>query len=95
MYPVVEGEVKGTRYRALLVTTALSFYTSPARISKLNRNPDQRECKRIEMMMTWTSQKIEMCKFQVSNIKGGFNLPTLLRKVEKGILLTIKNLVWI
>ena len=46
-------------------------------------------------MMTWTSQKIEMYKFQVSNIKVGISLPTILSKVEKGILLTIKNLVWI
>ena len=46
-------------------------------------------------MMTWTSQKIEMYKFQVSNFKVGISLPTILSKVEKGILLTIKNPVWI
>ena len=90
VYPVVEGEVKGIRYKALLVMRARSCYASAARIAKLNRNPDQREYKRIEMMMS-TSQKIEMYKVQVSNIKGGFGLPTILSKVEKGILLTIKN----
>ena len=66
-----------------------------ALISKLNRNPHRREYKRIETMNTWTSQKIKMHKFQVSNIKVGISLPTILSKVEKGILLTIKNLVWI
>ena len=90
VYPVVEGEVKGIRYKALLVTRARSCYASAARIAKLNRNPDQREYKRIEMMMS-TSQKIEMYKVKVSNIKGGFSLPTILSKVEKGILITIKN----
>jgi len=73
VYPVVEGEVKGIRYTALLVTRARSSYVSAACISKLNRNPDQRECKRIKM--AWTSQRTEMYKFQVSNIKGGFSLP--------------------
>ena len=95
VYPVVEGEMKGIRYRTLLVTRARSSYASAAGISKLNRKPHQREYKRIKMMMTWTSQKIEMYKFQVSNIKVGISLPTILSKVEKGILLTIKNPVWI
>ena len=42
-------------------------------------------------MMTWTSQKIELYKVQVSNIKGVFRLPTTLSKVDKGTLLTIPN----
>ena len=45
--------------------------------------------------MTWTSQKIEMYKVQVSNIKGVFSLSTILSKVEKDTLLTIPNQVWI
>ena len=47
------------------------------------------------MVMTWTKQKLEMYKVQVSNIKGVFSLPTILSKVEKETLLTIPNLVWI
>ena len=46
-----------------------SSYASAALISKLNKNPDRREYERVEMMMTCTSQKIEMYKVQVSNIK--------------------------
>ena len=38
------------------------FYAHVALISKMNRNPDRRECKRIEMIMTWKGQKIEMYK---------------------------------
>ena len=50
-------------------TKAGSYYANVALISKLNRNPDRRECERIEMIMTWKGQKIEMYKVQVSNIK--------------------------
>ena len=41
--------------------------------------------------MTATSQKIEMYKAQISNIKGDFSLPATLSKVDKGVLLTVPN----
>ena len=41
------------------------------------------------MMMTWTNQKIEMYKVQVSNVEGVFSLPTTMSKVDKGTLLSI------
>ena len=91
VYPVVVVDVDGIRCRPLLDTGAGSSYASAALISKLNRKPDRREYKTIEMMMTCTSRKIEMYKVQVSNIKGVFSLPTNLRKVDKGTLLTIPN----
>ena len=91
VYPVVVVDVDGIRCRALLDTGAGSSYASAALISKLNRKPDRREYKTIEMMMTSTSQKIEMYKVQVSNIKGVFSLSTTLSKVDKGTLLTIPN----
>ena len=84
VYPVVVVNVDGIRCRALLDTGAGSSYASAALISKLNRKPDRREYKTIEMMMTSTSQKIEMYKVQVSNIKGVFGLNTTLSKVDKG-----------
>ena len=76
-------------------TKAGSYYAYLALISKMNRNPDRRECKRIEMIMTWKGQKTEMYKVQVSNIKGVLSLPTIPSKVEKKTLLTIPNQVWI
>ena len=91
VYLVVVVDVDGIRCRALLDTGAGSSYASAALISKLNRKPDRREYKTIEMMMTSTSQKIEMYKVQVSNIKGVFSIPTTLSKVDKGTLLTIPN----
>ena len=77
VYPVVVVEVEGIRCRALLDTGAGSSYASATLIGKLNRKPDHREYKRIEMMMTSTSQKIEMYKVQISNIKGNFSMPTI------------------
>ena len=68
-----------------------SSYLSAPLISELNREPDRREYKRIEMMMTSTTQKIEMYKVKLSNITGVFSLATTLRKVYKSTLLTIPN----
>ena len=68
-----------------------SSYLSAPLISELNREPDRREYKRIEMMMTSTTQKIEMYKVKLSNITGVFSLATTLRKVYKATFLTIPN----
>ena len=69
VYTEVEGQVVGIRCKALLDMRVGSSYASAALISKLNKNPDRREYERVKMMMTCTSQKIEMYKVQVSNIK--------------------------
>ena len=61
-YPIVVVDVDGIRCRALLDTGAGSSYATAALISKLNRKPDRREYKTIEMKMTSTNQKIEMYK---------------------------------
>ena len=87
MYPTVVVEVEGITCRALLDTGAGSSYASATLIEKLNKKPDHKEYKRIKMMMTSTSQKIEMYEVQISNIKGDFSLPTTLSKVDKGTLL--------
>ena len=68
-----------------------SSYLSAPLISELNREPDRREYKRIEMMMTSTTQKIEMYKVKLSNITVVFSLATTLRKVHKATWLTIPN----
>ena len=74
VYPVVVVEVEGIVCRALLDTGAGSSYASATLIERLNRQPDHKEYKKIEMM-TSTSQKIEMYKARISNIKGDFSLP--------------------
>ena len=91
VYPVVVVEVEEIMCRALLDTGAGSSYASATLIERLNRQPDHKEYKKIEMMMTSTSQKIEMYKVRICNIKGDFSLPATLSKVDKGVLLTVPN----
>ena len=90
-YPIVVVEVDRIRCSALLDTGAGRSDASAVLISKLNRNPDRRKYKRIEMMITWTSQKIEMYKVQVSTIERVLSLPTTQSKMDEGTLLTILN----
>ncbi|KAK2549428.1 hypothetical protein P5673_030102, partial [Acropora cervicornis] len=59
VYPVVVMEVEGIRCRALLDTGAGSSYASASLIERLNKQPDHKQYKRIEMMMTTMSQKEE------------------------------------
>ena len=80
VYPVVIMEVEGNRCRALLDTGAGSSYASASLIERLNKQPDHKQYK-----------KVEMSKVQISNIKGSFSLPTTLSKVDKGVLLTVPN----
>ena len=66
VYPVVVVEVEGIMCRVLLDTGAGSSYAS---VTLIERQPDHKENKKIEMMMTSTSQRIEMyktCEFPIS-----------------------------
>lgn len=56
LYPVVVVEVEGITCRALLDTRASSSCASPTLVERLNRKPDHKEYKKIEMMMTSTGQ---------------------------------------
>ena len=60
LYQVVVVEVEGITCRALLDTGAGSSCASATLVEPLNRKPDHKGYKKIEMMMTSTSQKIEM-----------------------------------
>ena len=91
VYQVVVVEVEGITCRALSDIGAGSSYTSATLVGRLNRKPDHKEYKKIEMMMPSTTQKIEMYKVLISSIKGNFSLPTTLSKVDKGVLLTVPN----
>lgn len=91
VYPVVVVEVEGITCRALLDTGAGSSYASAILIERLNRKPDHKVYKKIEMIMTSISQNIEMYQVLISSVKGKFRLPTTLSKVDKAVLLTVPN----
>ena len=80
VYPEVVLAVDGIKRGVSVDIRVGSFRASGTLTGKLKGKPDNKEYKRIEMMM--------MYKVQVSNVKGLFSLPTTLRKVDMVTLLT-------
>lgn len=80
MYPEVVLAVDGIKRGVSVDIRVGSFRASGTLTGKLKGKPDNKEYKRIEMMM--------MYKVQVSNVKGLFSLPTSLSKVDMVTLLT-------
>ena len=85
VYPIVVVEVEGITCRVLLDTGAGSSYASATLVERLNWKPDHKEYKKIEMMMTSTSQKMEMYNVLISSIKGNFSLPTTVSRPSSTI----------
>ena len=86
VYPEVVLAVDGVMRGVSVDIGVGSFRTSGTLTGKLKGKPDNKEYKRIDMMMTFTSKM--MHRVQVSNVKGLFSLPTTLSKVCMGTLLT-------
>ena len=80
VYPEVVLAVDGIKRGVSVDIRVGSFRASGTLTGKLKGKPDNKEYKRIEMMM--------MYKVQVSNVKGLFSLPTSLSKVDMVTLLT-------
>ncbi|KAK3704454.1 hypothetical protein QZH41_003417 [Actinostola sp. cb2023] len=91
VYPVVVVNVNGIQCRALLDTGAGSSYASAALLSRLQKRPLRRECRRIEMMMGSTTQVIELYKLTISSLQGDFQLDAEVTKVNRGVLLNLEN----
>ena len=86
VYPEVVLAVDGIKRGVSVDIRVGNFRASGTLTGKLKGKPDNKEYKRIEMMMIFTSKM--MYKVQVSNVKGLFSLPTTLRKVDMVTLLT-------
>ena len=91
IYPVVVVMVDGVKCRALLDTGAGSSYISADLVKLLPKKPNKTECKRIDMMLCSTIQKIESYNVKVSNVQGTFEMNIQASKVDKGVLLSIPN----
>ena len=83
--------VDGVKCRALLDTGAGSSYASAALIKQLGKQPVRIDHKRIDMMMCSTNQKIESYNVKVSDLRWKFDMNCQVRKVDKGVLLSIPN----
>lgn len=90
IYPVVIVEAEGIKCRALLDTGAGSSYASEALLQRLKKRPVRREQKRIEMMQT-TTQTIEVYDLAIKSLEGGFQLNTEVTKVDRSMLLSLRN----
>ena len=83
-------EVKGVRCRALIDTGAGSSYVSKL-ISRSNKKPICRESKRIETLMHSVVQKTAIYELQIRDTNHEFTLKIESDKVEKEVLLEIRN----
>ncbi len=91
IYPVVIVKVNGIKCRALLDTGAGSSYISAFLVNLLGKKPTTREYRQIDMMMTTTTKKIEVYHVKVMNLKGDFKLNVDVSKVDRYVLLSLKN----
>ena len=60
VYPIVLVEIDGIKTHALLDTGAGSSYASAKLINTLNKKPKEVKTKRIEMMLTSSTTRIEI-----------------------------------
>ena len=91
VYPVVVVSVEGVKCRALLDTGAGNSYASAALLDLLPRRERKAEVRRVEMMLSSVTKKMEMSIINVSAVHGGFSMEVNVTRVEKGELLNIDN----
>ena len=91
VYPVVIVRVEGVKCRALLDTGAGSSYVSTKLAETIGQKPYKREHRKIDMMMSTTTTKIEMYKYEIKDVKETFSIKMDVSKVDRRELLTIPN----
>ena len=72
-------------------TGARSSYASATLVKYLGKQPARTECKRIDMMLCLTNQKIAQYDVSISSNQGKFEMTTMVSKVDKSVLLSIPN----
>lgn len=90
-YPVVIVKVGEVKCRALLDTGAGCSYASAALLDRLKKRPIRREPKRIEMMLHTVNRMTEVYDLEIHSLKGDFHLNTEVTKVDRAVLLSLKN----
>ena len=91
IYPDVVAVVNGIKCRALLNTGAGSSYVSAELTRLLQKRPSRTEYRRIDMMMSSTTQKVEIYDVTVADFGGKFEMKTQMSKVDKSVLLSVPN----
>ena len=91
VYPVDMIKVGGIECRSLLDTGSSSSYASAKLLHKLGQRSTEITHKRVEMLMTTSTARIEVFKTTVRSKSGDFEMQVNLMKVNKGELLSIEN----
>ena len=91
IYPIVLVEVEGIKTHALLDTGAGSSYASTNLINALKKRPKEVKTKRIEMMLTSSTTRIEIYSANLKSLDHKFDMNVELSKVDKPELMSVKN----
>lgn len=76
---------------ALLDTGAGSSHVSAELIRLLNKRPSGTEYRRIDMMLSSTTQKVKIYDVTVTDLRGNLKMKTQVSKVDKSVLLCVPN----
>ncbi len=91
IYPIVLVEIDGIKTHALLDTGAGSSYASTKLIDALKKRPKEVKTKRVEMMLTSSTTRVEIYLANLKSLDGKFDMNVELSKVDKPELMTVKN----
>ena len=91
VYPVVMVKVEGVTCRILLDTGSGSTYISNRLVEEIGKKPIKCEQRQIDMMMSSSTKRVEVCSLEKINTQGTFNLKVDVTKVEKRELLSLPN----
>ena len=91
VYPIALVGIDGVKTHALLDTKAGSSYASTKLINALNKKPKEVKTKRIEMMPTSWTTRIEIYSANIMSLDSKFNMNVELSRVDKAELMSVKN----
>eukprot|EP00795_Rhopilema_esculentum_P004345 gene4345-20561_t len=91
IYPIVIVSVNGVKCRALLDTGAGSSYISDKLVNILGKRPVSKQNRQIDMMLSTVNRQIEIYNVEVQNLKGDFKLEIDVSKVDREVLVSVKN----
>ena len=84
-------EIDGVKAHALLDTGVGSSYASAKLIDAINKKPKQVMTRRVDMMLSSTTTKVEIYSANLKSIDGNFDMDIELCKVHRPQLMTINN----
>ena len=91
IYPVAIVKINGVRCRVLLDAGSGSSYASEGLLVNLKINPTRKEIKPVETLTNLATKKLNIYSIQIEDINEKYSLNTELNKLERKVLLNLKN----